>query len=152
MLNAEQTTPAQSQSDYIRAKTSGTHMIFSSVKNPAEVVMTKLVEAKIAFKVLLGSYKTQRETSYLIGAEHLETIFASGLIEDEESILVLGNAQKNNKREAFLVFNTQDDSGNSGIQHLGLLDVLSHEEAATADAWSYDPTLGVYFGIRPLAA
>ena len=144
--------PLQNVVDYIRSKTSGTHVIFASTGNPSDLVMGELVDANISFKVLLGAYKDKRETSYLVGMEHLEFLFKSGLIEDEESILVLGNAQKNNKREAFLVFNTQDESGNSPIQHLGLLDVLSHEEAATTDAWSFDPTLSVYFGIRPLAA
>lgn len=144
--------PLQNVVDYIRSKTSGTHVIFASTGNPSDLVMGELVDANISFKVLLGAYKDKRETSYLVGMEHLEFLFKSGLIEDEESILVMGNTQKNGTREAFLVFNDLDEDDNPGIQHIGFLDVVSAEEAQTLDGWSYDPTIASYFGIRKKAA
>lgn len=151
-VEVEHAQTANTQADYIRDKTSGTHVIFASVGTPTEAVMSYLAAQKIQFKVLLGSYKAQRETSFLIGIQYLEKLFASGLIQNEESILVTGNAQKTGVREAFLVFNELDETGNSPIVHLGFLDVLKDSEVESVDAWSFDPTQSLYFGIRPLAA
>lgn len=132
----------------IQDKTAATHVIFAS-KMPPEQAMFTMLNLGIEFKVLLGKYKGNLETSYMIGFQNLGLIFGSGLIDEQESILVTGNPQKGGKREAFLVYNAPDNNGEyqqSPIERLGYFDVTVDVDAAMKlDAFSYDPILRAFY-------
>ena len=66
-------------------------MVFAS-NTAVHEVMYVLLNNNIPFKVMLGMYKGEREVSFTVPREHLETIVNLGLLDGQESILVLGAA------------------------------------------------------------
>ena len=103
-------------------------------------VMDYLINRNIEFRTLLGKYKGTLETAYIIKTEDIDKI--AYLLDGQESILSLSNVQKDNTREMQLIF------ANGDHDYIGMFDVLTKEQADSADAWTYDPMLKLYFGAK----
>lgn len=115
-------------------------IVFASDQTTAKT-MSRLVAEGISFKVLLGSYKGEKETSFMITIKDVSPIV--GLIKDQESILSLSNRQKDGSREAQLVFVNTGES-----KSIGMFNEITEEQANSQDSWSFDPTLNQYFGAK----
>ena len=124
------------------------YVIFASDESQEET-LALLKYLNISHRRLLGCY-TMKDTgekviepSYIINANRLEHLKSLGIIDNQESILLLGaqDADKRAMRSASLVF--MDDSV-SPIG-LGYMKTISEEEALTSDNWTYDIANNRYF-------
>lgn len=129
-----------------RIQTGAVAIFFSSFE-ASEVVMRKLSEGDIRFKVLLGRYDMQYETSYTIPAEHLEWLIASTLVDGQESLMLL-----NLQGEGFLMYNQFDANGELRIERLGEIITISKDDALQRAAFTFDPEDGLYYGTVNKAA
>lgn len=131
------------------ARQDSNFVIFSSNK-PAHEVMSFLVDNGIQFKILLGAYKGIRETSYLVASVMMPKVFASGLVDDQESIMHLSHLPEpgtvpsyEELRTAHLEF-IQKDVENP-ILYLGNVVQVTGEVALQQEAYTYDPMQNTYF-------
>lgn len=129
-------------SERVWSQTSAEKMVFSSFMTSTEV-MERLVEKGITFKVLLGSYKGERETSYETPFSDFVQVMQSGILDGQESILLIGG---NSGTDAVLLFNKFNADGSLNIERLGELTVLDPAVLKDYKAWSYDPAAGLYYG------
>lgn len=112
-------------------------------------VQTLLKTYAIGYKPLLGSYVMEstgekiQENSYIINSRDLETIGGLGLIDTQESLLLLsqGDFHAQGKRIATLQF--MDNVEHK--QELGYFVPVKEEEALSCDYWTKDLTTGQYF-------
>lgn len=87
------------------------------------------------YKELDGSYKGQTEKSYIVDAEHLETVMQLARMHNQESILLLDQ-----DRNASLYYIK------SGLNTpIGRLVPTSEAVALSKDAWSYRPDLNTFY-------
>lgn len=102
--------------------------------------------ANIAVKPLLGCYKGKTEHSYLTAYKNLGYLLASGWLKRQESILVLGSMDSQDRRKATLHYLTKaGDDLLPRKDELGVLQSVSRDQALQCDAWSYDPAQREYF-------
>lgn len=111
-------------------------------------------ERGLGVKELIGSYKGTTEPAFIMRASDFE---ANGLhvtwCTGQESILALSGKQEPHKanagfRLAALVFT---DTSKPMVQ-LGRWECVSGDDARSLDAWTYDPTDGLFWAARGEAA
>lgn len=124
----------------------GSFVIFAAQPNAVHDVMSFLVENKIPFKVLLGSYNGERETSYCVPAEHFDTVIQAGLVAEQESILVLGHFNSSGLRKAEIVFLNGQET-----ESVGFFVNVEREEAFNQAGWTFDPMGEKFFTIKSAA-
>lgn len=118
------------------------YVVFASNATPVHEVMYFLLDNNIDFQVLLGSYKGERETSYIIPYDRLEEVMHSGLLNEEESILILGAMNGLGRRPATLHLLTTNE-----VFPIGQLVAAARSEAEPQEGWSYNPTAKQFFTI-----
>ena len=119
----------------------GAAAIFFSSFETTEHIMKVLADADVRFKVLLGRYDGKYETAYTIAAENLEWLFASGLVDGQESVMLLGE-----DGVGHLMFNQLDETGSPKLESLGEIINISKEDAALRTGFTFDPEDGLYYG------
>lgn len=124
----------------------GSFVIFAAQPNLPHDVMQFFIENEIQFKVLLGSYNGERETSYCVPEKFLPQIIQAGLLSEQESVLVLGQFQATGYREATIVFLNGQDA-----EKAGFFINVPKEEALHSVGWSFDPMNDKFFTIRTAA-
>lgn len=124
----------------IKEKTAASFVVFSSF-DTSEQVMRVLAENEIPFQVALGRYNSEYETSYVISIDDLVHVISLGITDGQESFLVAGEDD-----HAYLVFNELNPDASLRIESLGKLTTISKEEADKAEAWTFDPNEGIYWG------
>lgn len=112
------------------------YIIFASDESD-EYTEKHLKDCRIDYKKLVGRYKGEDETSYIINKREHPMI--EPLIENQESILELSKIQSNGFRLAGL-----------SLKHsvhvlLGSFTPVTKEEAEKQDAYTYDPSTDVYY-------
>lgn len=118
-------------------------VIFAVDKGSDDILTAALYLHEIGFKELEGSYKGERETSYIVNARNWERIRSFWPIENQESILHLGPFL-NGGREATLYYaSSLHDQSNE--QPLGTFRQTTKEYALKQDAWTFDPSETAYF-------
>ena len=115
-------------------------VIFSSF-DATEQAMRMLAEAEIKFKVMLGKYNNEYETSYAIPAANLAWLISSGLVDGQERLFLVTETEG-----AFCMYNQLDSNGQIRIEEAGNIACISKEDAATAPAFTFDPEEGLYYG------
>lgn len=118
-------------------------LIFASDREVHEV-MYFLANNDLQFKVLLGSYKGQRETSFIVEAEAYVLLREAGLLDEQESILFVGQLIPGQRgRSAHML-----DLDTLEFTLLGNLVPVPRIIAERADGYSYDPTGDHWFTIE----
>ena len=125
-------------------RSNASFVIFAAQPYEPHTVMSFLVENSIPFKTMLGSYKNERETSYTVPAEHFAAITQAGLVDEQESFIVLGHIGESGFRKAEIVFSNPE----TAPVEVGYMVNVSREEALSAEAWTYDPQGNAFFVIR----
>lgn len=104
-----------------------------------ETVEDILKTEGISFKNLEGCYKGQTEDSYIVCASHFAVLNKSGLLKDEESILLLGTETKEGRHAQLLFMQSFERVA------LGFLKAVSKDEALASDAYTYRPDVDTYY-------
>ncbi len=128
-------------------------VVILAVKRPGDTHETEVRRVKTArgfldalgvpHKLAIGAYKGDKEI-VIIAAPRDDKLakqtvsMAFGFFE-QESVLLLGNTQKNGQREAALLY----DIG--CIRRAGMLTEVSPEYAAHCDAWTFCPDTETYY-------
>ena len=110
------------------------YVVFSS--NYPSAVITLLQDKSVNFKELTGMYKGEEEESFLVAMDDFGTVIESGLLDGQESILVLGaQTMRGGYRKASIVYHP----GDKPPVEAGYLVPVDREEAIAGDGWTYDP-------------
>lgn len=127
--------------------------IFSS-HTPPEDVMYFMAEHNVPYQILLGSYKGQREVSYMVPYNYLDMMVdanLTGVNDGQESYLHLKEA-RNNGREAIIKYFRPNEDGADELL-IGTLRNVGKEEALQHESWSFNPLTKSWFVvIAPEAA
>lgn len=118
-------------------------VVFAVQPHEPHTVMNFMADQGIPFQVLLGSYKGQLETSFIIPHIRLEAMAVSGYVDEQESILILGAVNQNGTRPARIRFLETGEE-----LDLGSLTRVTKEEALTNDGWTFNPMINSYFTIK----
>lgn len=121
------------------------HVIFAAQPYLPETVMGYLLDNLIPFKVLLGRYKGENETSFIIEHSNLDRVKQAGFLNQQESILIL-SAAGSGPRTAKIVY-LKDEAEMSA----GLFVPITKQEADAEDGWTYEPFSNTFFTIRASA-
>lgn len=129
-------------------KDNGTFVIFATQPLEPHEAMSFFVENQIFFKVLLGSYKNEREVSYCVKSEDFSRIVDAGMVEDQESVLVLGIMDDSvGLRKAEIVYLDEREPEPKGyFKH------VKREEALSGAGWTFDPMAGSFHTLGELQA
>lgn len=120
-------------------------VIFAADNDKGSILTYALRNHGIGFKQLDGSYKGERETSYIVNARNWERIRSFWLIEGQESILHLGPFL-NGGREATLYYaEPVIASLDVRDEPIGTFRQTTKEYALKQDAWTFDPSEAAYF-------
>jgi len=117
-------------------------VIFSSLEVP-HLVMKTLTEAGVGYRVVLGKYENEYETSYMIDPAKVRWLLSSGLVDGQESLLFLSDS-----KQVYLVYNQLRADGTLRIEALGESVQLKQEELVQHKGWTYDPELEIYWGTK----
>lgn len=101
-----------------------------------------LLDNNIDYQVLLSSYKGEKETSYIIPYDRIEDVMKAGLLDSEESTLILGAMDGLGRRKAHLHMLEPNE-----IIPIGYLKATARLEAESGEGWSYNPTAKQFFTI-----
>lgn len=121
------------------------YAVFSVGATPVHEAMSFMLEHNIGFQVMLGKYEDQEETSFIVKRSDLHHIYNAGLIDDQESVLILG-PNINETRDASIIYLTNKDE----IQYIGQLIAVQRERALEEKAYSYNVLSQQYFIIVPV--
>jgi hypothetical protein len=121
-------------------------VIFSAEPNAPEKVMAFFVENKVPFKVLLGSYDGVHETSYCIPHQHFDSVIQAGLVEEQDSILVLAHFNSDGLRAAEVVYLDERKP-----EAVGFFVNVDRDDALRSTSWTFDPMNDKFFVIRTSA-
>lgn len=115
------------------------YIIFASHVD-ADTVQAFLVQNNINYRVLFGVYQQKYETSYIVNQNAFPFIEMAGLLEQQESVLLLGPIGTGDKRPATLVY--QDKRQES----IGFFTEVAREEVMSQQLdFTYDPALKKFF-------
>lgn len=117
-------------------------VIFAAQPHEPHTVMEFMRQNNIQFKVLLGQYNGVVETSYCVPADQFTLISLAGIVDDQESLLILGPYQESGMRKASILF-IQDSS----IKEVGEFVQITKEESSNFQGWTFDPMGSTYFTI-----
>lgn len=130
----------QEQINSVYNQTAGEFVIFAAQPFTTEQVLEFFAKNKVNIRVVLGSYKGTTETSFIMPFEYMEALVKSGLIDNQESLMILSNVQKNGTRCGYLAYR---EAGT--VEYLGQIGEIA--EDSLPDAYTYDPTAGLYYGV-----
>lgn len=119
----------------------GAEAVFFSSLESTEHVLRTMADAGIRFRVLLGRYDGKYETSYSTAGYNLRWLLESGLLDGQESFMLL-----NNDFKGYLVYNKLTPTGELNIEDMGYIGQISKDAAAVAEAFTFDPEQGLYYG------
>lgn len=122
------------------------YAIFAAQPNQPHDVMRFLLDNNIDFQIILGMWKGQPETSYCIPFARLADVALSGLIDAQESVLVLGPYNPRETQKAYLL--TQDAA--EPVPYGDLIQV-TRAEAEASESWSYSLMAKSFHVVRPAA-
>lgn len=98
----------------------------------------------IPYKSLMGSYKGQTETSFILPAASLPTIARHAWLNEQESILHLSMPRNKGggqfERDATLIF-----MADGHAESIGRFKQTGREKAMAQDAWTFCPLTGTYW-------
>lgn len=129
-------------------RANGSFVIFAAQPNEPHDVMQFFVEHNVPFKVLLGSYNGERETAYCVPQEHFETVIQAGLVDEHESVLVLGQFNSYGLRKADILFL---DGREATAESAGFFVNTDRDSALKSNGWTFDPMGDKFFVIRTAA-
>lgn len=135
----------RSVEEIVRAN--GAFVIFAAQPNEPHVVMSFMVENSIPFKVLLGSYKNERETSYCVPQDQFQRILDAGIVTEQESILVLGHFESSGLRKAEIVYLSNDRES----EPAGYFVNVGRDKVPSLDGWTFDPMSDQFFTLQSAA-
>lgn len=118
------------------------YVVFSS--DYPSAVIALLQNNKINFTELTGMYKGEEEESFLVPLDDFGTVIESGLLDGQESILVLGHKTSQGFRKASIVYHPGDEPP----VEAGYLVPATRDEAMVEDGWTYDPLYRQYYVLR----
>lgn len=121
-------------------ETNHDYIIFSVDQNKLVDFDSYLDSLDIGHKKLIGHYKGQTETSYIINSVDMDQPGMVEWFKDQESVLELGPKDKLSRRVATLVFIQSGDR-----LSLGRLQSVTRREAEANGDWTYDPTTDEYY-------
>lgn len=100
-----------------------------------------MVAQGIGFKPLIGCYKGVTEQSYIINEKDWPRVAEIGVLQNQESILIVGPCTSRDRRPAKL------DYLLDGVpsEDLGTMRSVPEAEAKAESSWTYDPHLKEYF-------
>ncbi len=126
---------------------STSHVIFSPTVPTAELlgdtlraILARASNAGVPIKPVIGSYKGKLEFAFIVQAWDLGTF--RPFFEGQESVLLLGAHDARDRRKATLVYL------DGRMTELGTYGSVTEAEAKASEAWTYDPTQGLYFIAR----
>lgn len=118
-------------------------VIFAAQPAEPHDVMGFFLEQRMPFKVLLGCYNGMRETSYCVPALCLPDIIDAGLLDEQDSILILNEySAENEGRKASIRY------ANGDIESIGYLVAVPTTEALAAAGWTFDPAQDKFFIVK----
>lgn len=97
----------------------------------------------IPYKRLLGSYKGEQEPAFIVNQQYMSRVVSAGWVNNQESILLLSKIQGRH-RYATLYYLTAKNK-ESLLYELGRFYETTEEFAKKHEAWTYDPSTGLYF-------
>lgn len=118
------------------------YVIFAAQPYETHEVMRELESKNIEFKVLLGSYKSELETAFIVPYKDLLTVIEAGFLAEQESILMLGPKDNDGSRPCLLRYINCDPLRE---EYIGPLQQISKDYAHTLDGWFFDPTESRYY-------
>lgn len=118
------------------------HVIFSGL--PATVQIWAEQHA-VPLRKLNGKYKGRLETSFIISEEYFPQLLASGVLDNEESVLLLEpkNTLSGNRNAKLLYL------GSLKTEELGTFVPVDREYALAHQSYTYDPEAGQYYVCAP---
>lgn len=115
------------------------YIIFASHVD-SDTVQAFLVHNEINYRVLFGVYKGEYETSYIVNQNAFPFLEVSGLLEQQESVLLLGPIGSGDKRPATLVYKDKRQESIGGFSETSRESVMTNKLDFT-----YDPALKLFF-------
>lgn len=119
-------------------------VIFATQPTPPEHAMSQMAALGIRYKVLLGSYKGVLEVSFLVTDADFEKVLSLGLVDSQESVLILHPASTPSEREAEILFLNNDN----GSTMIGFFKAAPEHVAIAQDGYTYDPANQQYYIIE----
>ncbi len=105
-----------------------------------------LTDNKIGNKEVDGYWEGMKEPAWVINQDDLGAVFESGLINDQEFILMLGECDARDRRPAIL----HPIAATTGPTYLGMYQSVTKEVAeSTLTGYTYDPVTQSYFVAGP---
>lgn len=125
------------------------------------------LDRSVGFKELVGSYKEQVATSFIINARAFPEVLRHGWLDREESVLYLDacyapiSGKSYTKRRARLLYGRGDREDYKDLwllteidpeyelamvaEFIGDWQEVGHDEAMKLDAWTFDPSTNKYY-------
>lgn len=105
-----------------------------------------LADNKINNKEVEGYWQNMKEPAWVINQDNLGIVYESGLISDQQYILMLGDCDARDRSPAVL----HPIAAETGPINLGLYQSVAQEVAeASLSGYTYDPTRDAYFVAGP---
>lgn len=126
-------------------------VIWAAQPYDSTVVLKSMSRARrpVSLKVCLGGYAGEYETSYVSSVDTFKYAFESGLVDHQESVLLLGDI-RHGVRPATLVYmaglRIPDESLlHDCVVHIGGFREVRPREGADLSGFTYDPTQNKLF-------
>ena len=119
------------------------HIIFSG--SDTLTLALKLDAQGISYKKVFGCYKGTKEISFVTNAKHFKKILTFPELGNEESILRLSVYDARDRRKAELVYLKEIGR----VEYIGQFRSTTKEIAIKQDAYSHDPSTGIYYIVEP---
>ena len=122
------------------------YIIFSS-KKPRDFVRDFLIANTIGFQDIVGSIKGELEDSFIINLNDLKLIHDGGILDGQETILLL-DQEDAGRRPAYKLYTHLIHDFTLGadvLVSIGTMREVEEEVAKASDYFSYRPDLNTYF-------
>ena len=117
--------------------------IFSSYA-PTEQVMYFLAENNIPFRVVLGSYQGDIETSFAIPTSLFPVVLAARWLTDRQiCVMHIRSIQNTNERITHFEYLAEQDDAKR-FEFMGNMEVVSKQVALAETGYTYDPVSQMY--------
>jgi hypothetical protein len=121
--------------------------IFACQPHKPEELMAFMVSMRIAFKVVLGSYKSEIETAFVVNYDDIFSIVNHGWLDEQESIMILNSVKGMRERDAFLAY------GTGVVEQIGeFVQEPDRSKLVNYDGWTFCPFTESYFVVKPCTA
>ena len=137
----------QASNNGVWAMSSDNHYVIFASDLDFEETIALLDCAGVGYKNLTGSYVMEstgeriEEDSFIVNANQFDIVHSLDLVDNQESILYLGNANHRGHRAASLVFQGEEREPID----LGFMQPVDDTQVLFEDNWTYDPYLKQFF-------